>query len=184
MKRRSFRLFVFAALLLAIVALTACANETEALEARIALLEDENAELKSTISSLDSDLVRSRNDLSRAQSELQQLIEEIEAAREAEELAATAHLRGPLAITYRGIPNTDMSWEYRADLELGIRVDLSEFEENVEIVWSSTNEDIFTVVADEDGLTAKVTPKTAGSAELVVRVGGEETRSWIRITFR
>jgi len=88
-----------------------------------------------------------------------------------------------LAITYGGEPNTDMTWPLSYGLlPLGLRFNPGEISEDDEIVWHSTDESIITVVPGEDGTTATVTPVTIGSAQLVVTVGGQETRSWVRIT--
>jgi len=90
---------------------------------------------------------------------------------------------GALAITYAGLANQDMSWPYgHGDLPLGLRVNLAEFDEDVEIVWHSTDEDILTVTSSEDGTSATVTPVTTGSAQVVVTIGDQTTRSWVRIT--
>jgi len=61
-------------------------------------------------------------------------------------------------------------------------VNLSALEEDDEIFWRSTDDGIFTVISNEDGLTAILTPLATGSAELVVNVGDQETRCWVRIT--
>jgi len=179
MKKRIGSMVVCFVLILFVVASTACNNETEILTARINSLEDENAELRSTISSLRDDFDRSQANLFGTRDELQELQTLYDELLEAFE--ADDNLIGPLAITYRGVPNPDMTWPYMADLEVGLRINLNEFDEGVEIIWRSTNEDIFTVTSDEDGLTAIVTPKIDGSAELVVTVGDQETRSWVRI---
>jgi len=183
MKKRIFGISICIILLLITVVLTACANETDALLEQINTLENEKVELQSTISVLQSDLDTSQRNYFRTLNELQDLIASIEAADAADEQPAQPAFRdGPLEITYKGVPNKDMSWEYRSGLELGLNVDYSVIDEDAEIVWVSTKEDIFTVEAGEDGLTAVVTPKVVGSAELVVTVDGFETRSWVRIT--
>jgi len=184
MKKRIFGIFICIVLLFTSVILTACANETDALQERIATLESEKEELQSTISVLQSDLETSQRNLIRTNNELQDLKDSIEEANAADDQTTTppAFQSGPLEITYKGVPNKDMSWEYRSGLELGLNVDFSVIDEDAEIVWVSTNEDIFTVAAGEDGLTAVVTPKVVGSAELVVTADGHETRSWVRIT--
>jgi len=164
-----------------LVALNACANETPALLARIEALESDNAELQSTISSLHNDLERSQSDLSRTQTELQRTITALETAQ-AEQALLQGDQGGPLAITYGGQPNQDMSWplDY-GELVLGLRINMGELGEEAEIVWQSANEEIFTVMPGEDGLSATVTPLTTGSAQLIVTIGDQETRSWVRI---
>ena len=185
MKKHIMRTFVCAILILLTIFLTACSDETEDLQARINALESENATLQSTISSLNADLARSQTDLSRAQNEMQDLLDEMEAAEEEQQRAASGLSSGPLAITFYRNPSTDRSWPLRdgvLDDVVGLNVDWNEFDEDTEIVWISTNEDIFTVAQSEDGLSAKVTPVAVGAAELVVTVGDKETRSWLRIT--
>ena len=178
MKKRIFRVLICFVVLFAAAVLTACGNEAEVLQARVAELESENAELHLTISSLSTDLERSQTNLSNAQNDLQNLLTRIE-----EEQASQDPQNGPLAITYGGEPNTDMTWPLSYGLlPLGLRFNPGEISEDDEIVWHSTDESIITVVPGEDGTTATVTPVTIGSAQLVVTVGGQETRSWVRIT--
>ena len=181
MKKRNIRVLVCVVMLFIAVALAACANEAEALQARIEELETENAGLQSTISSMRTDLERAQADLTNARHELQYLISAQEAA--AQEQAASGTQSGPLAITYGGEPNQDMSWplDY-GDLPLSLRMNPNELDGEAEIVWHSTNESVFSVVVSEDGLSAIVTPLSTGSAQLVVTVGSQETRSWVRIT--
>ena len=183
MVKRCFSILVCIIMLVIMIALTACTNEAEVLQARIAVLEAESTEMQSTISSLRTELERSQSDLIRTQGELQFLQATIE-ANEAEEQAANTLHSGPLAITSYGRPSTDMSWPLRSGVfeDLGVSVNWNEFDENSEIIWHSEDEDIFTVVANEDGLTAKLTPVAVGSAQLVVTIGDQETKSWIRIT--
>jgi len=182
MKKRIFSILICVILLFAAVALTACGNEAEALQERIDALESENAELQSTVSSLNSDLERSRADLFTTQSELQNVQAAIAAADD-DEQSDNANQSGPLAITYAGEPNTDMSWPLNhGELQLGIRMNPDEFDEEDEIIWQSADEDIFTVEQNEDGTSAIVTPLKTGSAQLIVTVGNQETRSWVRIT--
>ena len=181
MKKRIFRILLCGVLLFAAIALTACSNETEALQARIETLEGENAELQSTVSSLRSDLENSQASLSSTRNELQNVLAALEAANDDEDAQQDSQV-GPLAITYGGQPNKDMSWDLAfGDLPLGLRMNPNEFDEDAEIVWQSLNEDIFTVVSSDDGMLATVTPWEKGSAELVVKVGDQETRSWVRI---
>jgi len=164
-----------------VVSLTACSNEKDALQARIDTLEGENAELQSTVSSLQADLSRAQADLSGTQSELRNVLHMLELALE--ENQASQQDSGPLAITYGGAPNGDMSWPFSyGDLVLGLRVNLNDFDEDAEIIWQSANEDIFTVVPGEDGITATVTPVSVGSAQLIVTIEDQETKSWVRIT--
>jgi len=132
---------------------------------------------------LRADLERAQASLLSTQSELQELIAANEAAKEDDEQAAGNGQGGALAITYAGEPNQDMSWPLNfGDLALGIRVNMSEFDEDVEIVWRSANENVFTVIASEDGISATVTPTAVGAAQLIVTVGDQEARSWVRIT--
>ena len=146
-------------------------------------MEGENTELQSTVSSLSADLERARADLSRTQDELQRALSALDAAANDEQASQQGNQSGPLAITYAGEPNTDMSWPLNyGDLVLGIRMDPNEFDEDAEIVWRSADEDIFTVVPSEDGTSATATPVATGSAQMIVTVGDQETRSWIRIT--
>ena len=174
------RILVCVVMLFIAIALTACTSGADALQARIDSLEAENSELQSTVSSLRTDLEKAYADLLSAQSELQMLLSEQE---EEDEQAAGGDQSGPLAITYGGEPNKDMSWplDY-GELPLRVRIDFNEFDEDVEIVWHSTNEKVLTIEASEDGISATVTPVEKGSAEVVVKVGDQETRSWVRIT--
>jgi len=161
----------------AVITLTACSNETELLQAQIDALENENADLQSTISSLSTDLELAQRNLSISQNELQNLISALEAAQ------ADNKPVEELAITYGGQPNKDMSWPLSyGDLVLGLTINYDDLDEEDEIVWRSADEDIFTVVANEDGTSAIVTPLIVGSAQLIVTVGEQETRSWVRIT--
>jgi len=165
------------------IVLAACSNEAEALQERIDTLETENAGLQSAISTLTTDLERSRAEHANTQNELQQLISAIAAEAEANGQGADGNQSGPLAITYGGEPNNDMTWPLSYGLlQLGLRLNLNEPDEDDEIVWSSANEDIFTIVSSEDGMTATATPKATGSAQVIVTVGDQETRSWVRIT--
>ena len=195
MKKPFIRRLLCVVMLFAAVALTACSGETEALQARIDSLEAENVGLQSTISSLSADLERAQTDLLGAQSELHYLQSALAAAQEEDEQetgdeqgategqAAGSNQVGPLAITYGGVANEDMSWPLDfGELILGLRIDFSELGEENEIVWRSTNEDIFTVESKENGTSATVTPVAAGAAQLVVTVGDQETRSWVRIS--
>ena len=188
MKKRVFRQLLCVAMLFAAVVLTACAGETETLQARIDSLEAENAELQSTISSLSAELENTQMALLSAQNELH-LSYLREAEQENDEQGESAVQEtsdaqvGPLAITYGGVANEDMSWPLDfGELLLGLRVDFSELGEENEIVWRSTNEDIFTVTSTENGTSATVTPRAVGAAQLVVTVGDRETRSWVRIS--
>ena len=181
MNKLIFKLLLCVVILFTAVALTACGNETNALQSQITALENDNAELQSTISSLRTELERSQADLSRTQNDLYTLQSELDAAEE--QATQQDNQSGPLAITYGGEPNTDMTWPFSyGELSLGLRINLNELGEDDEIIWHSANEDIFTVVPGEDGLTATVTPITTGSAQLVVTVGNQETKSWVRIT--
>jgi len=177
------RVLVFAVLLLSAVALTACGNETAALHARIETLEGENEELQSTISSLRTDLERAQTDLSGARMELQFAMTALEAATANQQDELNGNQGGALAITYGGEANQDMTWPLSyGELVLGLRLNVNDLDEDDEIVWRSTSESIFTVIPSEDGTSATVTPHTTGSAELVVTVGDQVTRSWVRVT--
>jgi len=182
MMKRIIGVSLCAVLMISAFLLTACTNEADALQARINTLETENTELQSTISDLRTDLERTKNILTNTQNDMQDLQAALQAAQEEQAL-----LQGgqsvTLAITYGGEPNKDMSWPLTyGDLILGLIININDLDENDEIVWRTTNEDIFTVIPGEDGTTATVTPETVGSAELVVTVGDRETRSWVRIT--
>ena len=180
MTRRNYRILVCVVVLFIVVFLTACSNESEVLQERIDELEVENEELLSTISSMRSDLERAQADVLRTQGELQDMITAQQAAAE---LSADNDQSGAMVITYAGEPNQDMSWPLSyGDLQLNLRVNLSDLVEGVEIVWHSTNENVFLVFPSEDGLSATVTPLATGSAELVATVGDQETRSWVRVT--
>ena len=182
-KKLIFKILVYCVLIFVTVTLVACSSETDALIARVELLENENATLISTISSMQTDLDRSQNDLSRTQNELQNAIIALEAFNADAQDSQQGNQSGPLAITYGGEPNKDMSWPLSyGDLVLGLRLNINEFDEDDEIIWHSTNEDVFTVVPGEDGTTAIVTPYSTGSAQLVVTIGDQETKSWVRIT--
>jgi len=177
------RVLVIAVLLFAAVTLTACTNETDVLHARISTLEGENEELQSTISSLRADLERSQSDLTGTRNELQFALSALEAATANQQDSQNGNQSGPLAITYGGEPNQDMTWPLSyGELVLGLRLNIDDLDEEDEILWRSTNESIFTVVPSEDGMSATVTPYTKGSAELVVTVGDQATRSWVRVT--
>jgi len=185
MRKRIFILPVCVVLLLAAVVLTACNNEKEEMQEQIDILERSNAELQSNIASMQNDLERSRTELSFVQSELFNTQQALEDARNQVLALQQGSQSGPLAITYGGSPNTDMSWPINfGELKLGLRVNLALLGEEDEIVWHSTNEDIFVVLAGEDGTTAVVTPLVVGSAQVVVTVGEQTTRSWVRITER
>ena len=180
MTKWKFGVLVCAVLLFAAITLTACTSGVDALQARIETLEAENAELQSTISSLRSDLEKAYADLLSTQSELQLLLSEQEQDDDQETGAAQS---GPLAITYGGEPNKDMSWPFDyGDLLLRVRINLDEFDDEDEIVWLSTSDKVFTLVQSDDGMSAIITPVEKGSAEVVVKVGDQETRSWVRIT--
>ena len=187
MKRKIFTVFACVLMLSAVMTLTACADETEDLQARIDLLEAENRDMQSTITYLESDLQTANANLTTARNDLALLVADIEAAQEAEEEAQQQQETsgapvGPLAITYGGVPNPDMSWPLAyGDLPLGLRMDF-DLGEDYEIVWTSANVNIFTVAANEDGTRATVTPIVTGSAQVIVTVNGQETRSWVRIT--
>jgi len=192
MKKRIYGILICALTLFAVIALTACANEAEELQARIDTLEAENAELAATLSDLRSNLDSSQSSIAMLQSENAQLRDEVALLemeqQQMEEQGTTggggaAAVEGPLAITYAGVPNPDMSWPLAdGNLPLGLRINLDNFDEDVVIVWTSMNESIFTVTPSEDGLSASVTPRTTGSARLIVTVGDQETESWVRIT--
>jgi len=183
MKKWSFRVLACVVMSLCVILLTACNNEAEALQERIDALETENAELQGTITSLRTDLERSQANFAGAQGELQSLQASIAAAAAAEEQGDSGVQSGALAITYAGQANTDMSWPLSyGELNLGLRLNPDDLAGGAEIVWRSTNEEVFTVVPGEDGTSAVATPESTGSAEMVVTVGGQETRSWIRIT--
>jgi len=182
MMKRNFIVFVCVILLFIVVAATGCNNEAEALQERIDALENENTQLQSTVASLSADLERSRADHTNTQNELNNTLAAIAAAQEDEQASQQDAQSGPLAITYGGAPNTDMSWPLsHGDLQLGLRMNLNELGEDAEISWSSANEEIFTVEPSEDGTSAIVTPLATGSAQLIVKVGGQETKSWVRI---
>jgi hypothetical protein len=182
MKNRILSVLVCVVLLFTTAVLAACANEAEALKEQIEVLEADNEELLSAISSLRSDLERAQNNLLNAQNELQDLKAEIEAANTAGDQGSQQD--GPLAITSYGAPTQDFSWPLaNGDFkDLGLRVNINEIDEDDEIIWRSTVESVFTVVPGEDGLTAILTPVTKGRAELVVTVGDQSTRSWVSIT--
>ena len=181
MKKRIFILSVCVALLLMAVALSACSSEKDAMQERIDELEAENAELQSNVTSMRSDLERVQNELLGTFSQLQTTLQALEEARNAAQTSSQD--AGGLAITYGGEPNQDMSWPFGyGELKLGLRINLSLIDDETEIIWQSANEDVFIVVQSEDGLTATVTPLDVGSAQLIVTVGEEQTRSWVRIT--
>jgi len=175
MSKWFYRLLFFV-LIIAVITLTACSNEAEVLQVRIDALELENAGLKSDLSELRTQLERSQREYSIAQTELQVLILAQEAAQEDNRPDES------LAITYGGKPNEDMSWPLSyGDMVVGLRINLDALGEDDEIIWRSANDDIFTVVPSEDGTKATVTPLTIGSAQLIVTVGEQVTRSWVRI---
>jgi len=179
MKKRIF-FVTLCTVLLATIFLTACGNEVDELQERIAFLENDNAQLQTTISTLRTELEASQADLLRTENMLHIVNLELE---EAQLQAAQHNPNVSLAITYGGEANFDMSWPYSfGNLVLGLRIHLEDYDDNVEITWHSRNESVFTVVADEDGLSATVTPIATGSALLVVTVGDRETSSWVRIT--
>jgi len=106
MKKQNSRVLVCVVMLFFAIALTACANETEALQTQIDTLKEENSELQSTISSLRADLERTQSDLTRAQIELENVII---AQKEAEEQETDDNQSGPLAITSYGNATVDFS---------------------------------------------------------------------------
>jgi len=180
MMKLIFKVFVCIILLFAAITLAACSNEAEALQERIDTLEGEKTELQSTVSSLQADLESTRASLSSTHNELQIALSALQDAIAA---AQQNNPEEPLAITYGGSPNKDMSWPFSyGDLPLGLRINLNLFNEGEEITWRSADEDIFIVVPSEDGTSATVTPQTVGSAQIIVTVGDQETRSWVRIT--
>ena len=182
-KKSIIMLLVYVVLIFMTFTLTACANETDALRAQVELLENENATLISTISSMQADLDRASSDLSRTIIDLHNAQNELDALNAEAQDSQQGNQSGPLAITYGGEPNKDMSWPLSyGDLVLGLRFNINEFDEDDEIIWHSTNEDVFSVVPGEDGTTATVTPYSSGSAQLVVTIGDQETKSWVRIT--
>ena len=184
MKKQIFRILTYVLLVFMTVALTACASEEDTLQSRIETLEQDYADLQSEMSTLYANLERTQSDLSRTRSEVQNLQAALDAADDDDQPSQQTPQSGELTITYEGNARRDMSWPLRnGDLRLGIRGDiLSEIGEDDEIIWTSTNEDIFTVVASEDGLSAVVTPKIVGDAQLIVTIGDKEARSWVRIT--
>jgi len=180
MKKRVFKVFILAILVSAVVVVSACSNEAEILQARVDSLESENSTLQATVSSLSTDLEVALSTLSFTQNELQNLQAILADNADSSQQGSQD---GELAITYGGQPNKDMSWPFGyGKLEVGLRINLNELDEDDEIVWSSTSNDIFTVVQSDDGTSATVTPVDVGSAQLVVKVGDRETRSWVRIT--
>jgi len=185
MKKRVFGIIACVVLIFAAITLTACTGERDALQAQIDSLEAENMTLQSTISSLRSDLETAQAESASSQNELQRLLAEIEEAAAAEEQAADNTPSGPLAITFYGTPSTDRSWPLRDGVledVVALYVNWNVFDDDVEITWRSTNENVFTLTQSEDGISVIVTPIAAGGAELVVTVGDQETRSWLRIT--
>ena len=124
MKKWFFRVLVCAMMLFIAITLTACANERDSLQAQIDTLEGVNAELQSTVSSLRTELERAQTELSGTRFELQQAKTALEEAEQAA-LEANDDQSGPLAITYAGQPNEDMSWPLSyGELPLGLRVNL------------------------------------------------------------
>jgi len=183
MKKQVFCVSICLVLIIFAVTLTACSGERDALQAMVETLENENEEFQSTISSLRNDLERAQNELTRTQNELQNLIAELEADDEDDEQTQGAVQSGPLAITTYGRPSTDMSWPLRdGNLPLGLSINYDEVDEDIGIIWYSTNENVFTVTPSDDSLSVIVTPVAKGSAQIVVMVGDLETRSWVRIT--
>ena len=186
MKKRIFGIFICVLLLSAVVSIAACSNEAEELQARIDALEAEKTEMQSTISTLSSDLERARSDLSSTRSELQDILAALETndddnAQDSQPPTPS----GPLAITFYGTPSTDRSWPLRdgvAEDVVGLYVNWDMFDDDLEITWRSTDDDIFTVDPSDDGLSVVVTPEKVGSAEVVATVGDQQTRAWIRIT--
>jgi len=169
-------------MLFSVIALTACSNEAELLQEQINALEEANAEMQSTISSLRGELELSQGELSRTRNELQQILDEIE--EEEQQAIAAATPSGPLAITFYGTAHTDRQWPLRDGvLEdiVGLYVDWNQFDDDVEIYWRSTDDGVFTVVESEDGMSATVTPVATGVADIVVTVGDQEARATIRI---
>jgi len=172
--------FILIIVIVAAVAFTACTHEAVILQARVDSLERENSELQSAVTALQSALDISQNELSVTRNELHNHLAALAAQEEAAQQASQG---GPLAITYGGEPNPDMSWPFNYGvMNVGLRINLGEDYDVDDIVWRSENETIFTVAPAEAGMTAVVTPVTIGSAELVVTVGEQETRSWVRIT--
>jgi hypothetical protein len=193
MKKRIYGILICALTLFALITLSACANEAEELQARIDTLEAENAELATMLSDVRGNFESSQASLAITQNELARYREiiaqqELEAQQQEEQQGdagggGTTPAAGSLVITYAGVPNLDMSWPLAdGNLPLGLRINLDDFEEDVEIEWTSMNESIFTVTPAEDGLSAAVTPRTTGSARLIVTVGDQSTESWVRIT--
>ena len=184
MKKRIFGLSVCVILIIIAVTMTACSNEAELLQEQINTLEDENAVLRTNISSLRAELEGAQSELSFTQNELRGALAALEEAT-ADEQPAAATPSGPLAITFYGTPHTERQWPLRNGvLEgiVGLYVDWNEFDDDVDISWSSTNENVITIRQSEDGLSATVTPVGTGTAEIVVTVGNQETRSLLRIT--
>jgi len=184
MKKRIFGIVVCVILVSIAITMTACNGERDALRELVDTLEGENADMQSTITSLRTELESTKIELSVTQNQLQGILSELEAAAAAEEQSTQQSTQsGPLAITYGGQPNTDMSWPISYGiLDLGLHVNWNEFDDDLEIEWESGNENVFTVFPGADGMTARVTPVHTGSAQMIVRLGNEETRSWIRIT--
>ena len=191
MKRRMIIISLCIPALLIALTLSACSSEKDALQTRVNELESENNELKDTISDLQTELGQTQANLVNTRNELQTLLSELEEDDAGDagnnggsgNQSDTGAQSGGLAIMYRGEPNKDMSWPLNfGELSLSIRFNLSDLEDDEEIVWRSTNEDVFTVTPGDDGLTAIVKPLKVGSAELVVKIGAQETRSWVRIT--
>jgi len=183
MVKRISTISICVILLLSVLALTACTNEADALQERIDELEGENAELQSTVSSLRTELESTQTNLASTQNELQNVLSTLEPDDD-DQASQQDTPSGPLAITSYGTPRTDMQWPLSAGEfdALGLYVDWSVIDEDADIVWNSSDEDIFTVASSGDGTSATATPVAVGSAELIVTVGDQETRSWFRIT--
>ena len=185
MKKQIGRVLLCVLLVFAAVVLTACGNEAAALQERIDTLEAENTELQSTISSLRNELDGANANLSSTRTELQ-ILQAFIAAQDddddqSSQQGSSGSQGGALAITYGGQANADMTWDLDfGELPLGL-INYGELDDDVEIVWHSTNENVFTVEPSDDGTSAVVTPKITGQAELVVTVGDRTTRSWVRI---
>jgi len=186
MKKIIYVVLVCALMLFMMITLVACADETVPLQERIDVLEAENTELAETLYALraENDRIQSENTSTRNELNAILAMLEAEAQEQAQaEEAAAEQAAGAFLITYAGIPNRDrdMSWPYNSDLPLGLNRTLEELGEDVEIVWTSTNENIFTVTQNEDGTRATVTPRANGSARVMVAAGEHETYAWVRI---
>ena len=183
MKKRIFGVLICVILVFAVVTLTACSSEKDAMQALIDTLENENEELKSTVSSLRGDLEIAQIELTIAQTELQNFLSALQQAQD-DEIAATTPSE-PLAITFYGVAHTDRSWPLSAGVledVVALHVNWDEFDDDLEIYWESTNENVFTVVPSDDGMSARVTPEYRGAADIVVTLGNVVARATIRIT--